>query len=450
MVPEDTIVAVATPPGEGGVAIVRLSGPEAPAILKRLHGRQHFHWESHRLYYGPILGETGQVLDFGLVVWMKAPRSYTGEDVAEIHLHGGTALSQLVVWACLAQGARLARPGEFTQRAFLNGKLDLAQAEAVQQLIQSRSQLAVRLASQNLQGLFSHQVEQIRGELLQWLALLEAEIDFGDEVQSLPLDNSFKRCLAAQEQVERLLSQGQGGKALADGLRTVIVGAPNAGKSTLLNRLLGRPRALVTEVAGTTRDTLEEPLVVGGIPLLLVDTAGVRQETADVVERLGIERTRQEANQADLILWVVDAHQPEPPETEFYTVVFGKPHLLLLNKADLGLAEWARGFSSDGMAGLPVSLLNGADGLWPALEKLVQRVAGEQQDVIRLTARQFEALLQAKNSLGRLRETIEEGMSAEFLALDLRAAAEHLGQIQGLNVSEEILDRIFSTFCLGK
>lgn len=433
------------------MAIVRLSGPEAPAILKRVHGRQHFHWESHRLYYGPILGDNQQVLDQGLVVWMKAPRSYTGEDVAEIHLHGGPALTQLVVLTCLTLGARLARPGEFTQRAFLNGKMDLAQAEAVQQLIQSKSLVAARLASRNLQGLFSHQVEKIRGELLQWLALLEAEIDFGDEVPGLPPEESQRRCCQAQEEVDRLLSQGQGGKALADGLRTVIVGAPNAGKSTLMNQLLGRPRALVTELPGTTRDTLEEPLVVGGIPVLLVDTAGVRQQTDDRVERLGIERTHQEAEQADLILWVVDGHQPDPPETEFYSVVFGKPHLLLLNKADLGLADWTAGFISDGSAGLPVSMLNGASQMMPHFERLVQRLAGQQDEVVRLTPRQWEALLQAKSSLTRLRETIDVGgMSAEFLALDLRAAAQHLGQIQGLNVTEEILDRIFSTFCLGK
>lgn len=430
------------------MAIVRLSGPLAPRLLARLYGRPRVYWESHKLYYGPVLQADGEAIDQGLVVWMKAPHSYTGEEVAEFHLHGGSALAHLLMQSCLTLGARLARPGEFTLRAFMNGKLDLAQAEAVQQLIQSRSLVAARLASRNLLGHFSSQVEQIRHDLLDWLALLEAEIDFGDEVPGLPLEQSLQRWTRAHDRLERMLQQGQGGKALADGLRTVILGAPNAGKSTLMNLLLGRQRALVTDVAGTTRDTLEEPLVVAGIALLLVDTAGVRPTTDDLVERLGMERARQEAAQADLILWVVDGHDPDPPEPEFYAAVFDKPHLLLLNKADLGLAPW----TNTAEVAVRLSLLEkeGAEPLWPALEKWVQRLAGQQHDVIRLTQRQWESLLQAQQSLLRLRETLEAGMSAEFLALDLRAAAQALGQIQGLNVSEEILDRIFSTFCLGK
>ena len=442
-------MAVATPPGEGGVAIVRLSGPLAPVVLKRLHGRVRTKWESHKLYYGPILQPDGMVLDQGLACWMKAPRSYTGEEVAEIHLHGGQALAQLVVQTCLVHGARLAEPGEFTLRAFLNGKLDLTQAEAVQQLIQSRSQIAAQLASRNLTGYFSSQVSQVRQELLHWLSMLEAEIDFGDEVPGLPLEQSLQRWGRAYDSVDRLLQQGQSGKILADGLRTVILGAPNAGKSTLMNQLLGRPRALVTEIAGTTRDTLEEPLVVAGISLLLVDTAGVRQQTNDQIEQMGIERSRQEAEQADLILWVVDGHQSEPPDPDFYQMVFDRPHLLLLNKQDLGLAEWTR-MPQGGRIGIPVSLLQNTAPLLPHLEQLVRELVGEQSDVMRLTHRQWETLLRARDSLQRLGETLEAGMSAEFLALDLRGAVQALGQIQGLEVSEEILDRIFSTFCLGK
>ena len=428
---------------------MRLSGPLAPVVLKRLHGRVRAQWDSHKLYYGPILQADGLVLDQGLACWMKAPRSYTGEEVAELHLHGGQALAQLVVQTCLVHGARLAEPGEFTLRAFLNGKLDLTQAEAVQQLIQSRSQMAAQLASRNLLGYFSHQVTQVRQDLLHWLSLLEAEIDFGDEVPGLPLEQSLQRWNRAYEAVDRLLQQGQSGKILADGLRTVILGAPNAGKSTLMNQLLGRPRALVTEIAGTTRDTLEEPLVVAGISLLLVDTAGVRQQTNDQIEQMGIERSRQEAEQADLILWVVDGHQSEPPDPDFYQMVFDRPHLLLLNKQDLGLAEWTRA-PQGGRIGIPVTLLQDTGALLPHLEQLVRELVGEQSDVMRLTHRQWETLLRARDSLQRLGETLEAGMSAEFLALDLRAAVQALGQIQGLEVGEEILDRIFSTFCLGK
>ncbi|MBN9419065.1 MAG: tRNA uridine-5-carboxymethylaminomethyl(34) synthesis GTPase MnmE [Candidatus Eremiobacteraeota bacterium] len=442
-------MAIATPPGEGGVAIVRLSGPLAPVILKRLHGRVRTRWESHKLYYGPIVQADGLVLDQGLVTWMKAPHSYTGEEIAELHLHGGQALAQLVVQNCLVHGARLADPGEFTMRAFLNGKLDLTQAEAVQQLIQSRSQIAAQLASRNLTGYFSTQVEEVRKDLLHWLSMLEAEIDFGDEVPGLPLEQSLQRWGRALEAVERLLQQGQSGKILADGLRTVIIGAPNAGKSTLMNQLLGRARALVTDIAGTTRDTLEEPLVVAGISLLLVDTAGLRRDSQDRVELLGIERSRQEAEQADLILWVVDGHQSEAPDPEFYQMVFDRPHLLILNKRDLGLAPWTADDQGRPI-GLPVSLLEGTGSILYQVEQLVRELVGEQSDVMRLTHRQWETLLRARESLQRLGETLEANMSAEFLALDLRSAVQALGQIQGLDVTEEILDRIFSTFCLGK
>lgn len=440
----DTIVAIATPPGEGGVAIVRLSGPQASEIVSRLFGRSCA-FQSHRLYYGPILQADGRPLDQGLAVRMREPHSYTGEEVAELHLHGGQALAQLAVQACLRLGARLARPGEFTLRAFLNGKLDLTQAEAVQQLIQSQSSLAAELASRNLQGHFSQQVANLREDLLQWLALLEAELDFGDEVPSLPPEESRARLERARTCVSRLLEQGQAGKALSDGLRTAIVGAPNAGKSTLLNLLLGRERALVTPIAGTTRDTLEETLVVGGVALTLIDTAGVREHTDDVVEQLGIERSRREAAEADLVLWVVDAHQPQPPAEQ--ALLQGKTHLTLLNKADLGVAPWAEQFP-----GLRVSLLqrDGLESFERELAALVQQLRDRQGGVVRLTGRQWETLQRAAEALSRLSESLSAQMSAEFLALDLREAVSALGQIQGIDVTEEVLDRIFSSFCLGK
>ena len=435
---EDTIAAIATPPGEGGVAIVRVSGPAAPQILRQLDGQHRSQWDSHRLYLSPILDSQREALDTGLLVWMKAPHSYTGEDVVELHLHGGAALAHLALQACLELGARLAHPGEFTQRAFLAGKLDLAQAEAVSQLIQSRSRQAAQLAQRNLSGQFSSQVENLRNELLEWLSRLEAEIDFGDEVPSFPLKESQRRLDKAMRQVKHWLAQGQLGKALCDGLRLVIVGAPNAGKSTLLNLLLGRPRALVTEIAGTTRDTLEEMIWLGGVPLVVVDTAGLRHTPSDAVEHMGIERARQEAEQADLLLWVIDGSATQPPEEDFS----GYPHLKLLNKSDLGLADWAQA-----LPGLPVSLKQGeSEAFWPSLEERVRALVQAQGQGVRLNTRQWETLLRAQQAL----DQIDPAMSAEFVALDLRTAAEALGEIQGLNISEEVLDRIFSTFCLGK
>lgn len=421
---------------------MRLSGPRAPEVLVRMSGKNRSRWDSHRLYYGPIVHAEGQVLDQGLMVWMKAPHSFTGEEVVEFHLHGGHALAQLTLQSVLTQGVRLARPGEFTQRAFLNGKMDLTQAEAVAQLIQSRSRVAAEMAARNLQGLFSAQVERLRHQLLNWLAMLEAEIDFGDEVPSMPAEDSRRLVESSLAEIGRLLLQGQAGKLLSDGLRLVIVGAPNAGKSTLMNLLLGRQRALVTSVAGTTRDTLEEPLVVAGIPLLLVDTAGLRHSEVDLVERLGMEKARAEADQADLLLWVVDGHDEQPPELDFSD----RPHLLLLNKADLGLAAWARQ-----RQGVVCSFLQQDSApLWKALEEEVRARVGQQPPGMRLTQRQWEALMMAQNSLQLVRQTIEAGLGPEFLALDLRAGVLALGQIQGMDVTEEILDRIFSTFCLGK
>lgn len=438
-------MAIATPPGEGGVAIVRLSGSDAPRILGRLCERSQ--WESHRLYLSRLRQEDGSTLDQGMAVWMKAPRSYTGEEVVELHLHGGHALAQLAVQTCLRLGARLARPGEFTLRAFLHGKLDLAQAEAVQQLIQSRSLQAAQLASRNLLGVFSQQVESLRSSLLEWLALLEAEIDFGDEVSGLGPDECQRRWQTACLQVEHWLQQGSQGKLLSDGLRLVLLGAPNAGKSTLLNLLLGRQRALVTPLAGTTRDTLEEGLVLGGVPVVLVDTAGVREAAGDLVEELGIARSREEAQQADLLVWVVDGSLPEPPEVALAALLEDRPHLTLLTKRDLGLANWTEGWNA-----LAVSLLDGRDEprILQALTERVRALAGDQSELFRLTPRQWESLLAAQESLLRLGPTLERGLSAEFLALDLRAAVSALGQIQGIDVSEEVLDRIFSTFCLGK
>ncbi len=427
------------------MAILRLSGGEAPGILRRLCGRTT--WDSHRLVLCDLRQSDGSLLDRGMAVWMKAPRSYTGEDVVELHLHGGQALAQLALQTCLRLGARLARPGEFTLRAFLNGKLDLAQAEAVQQLIQSRSLASVNMASRNLLGVFSQQVERLRKSLLEWLVLLEAEIDFGDEVMGQSPEESQRRWQLACAQVEHWLQQGTQGKILSDGLRLVLLGAPNAGKSTLMNLLLGRQRALVTPIAGTTRDTLEEGLVLGGIPLILVDTAGVRSQAADPVEEMGIARSCEEARQADLVVWVVDGSQPEPPEALLDTLVAERPTLVVLNKRDLGLAPWTREWQ-----GQRISLLDPDDEqqLLEALGERARKLVGEQADLIRLTPRQWQALLSAQESLVSLGQTLERGLSAEFLALDLRAAITALGHIQGVDVTEEVLDGIFSSFCLGK
>lgn len=396
-------------------------------------------WESHRL----VLCWLGDPpIDQALAVLMRAPRSFTGEDVAELHVHGGSVVAEAVVQLCLERGARLARPGEFTMRAFLNGRLDLAQAESVGQLIEARTRQSVRLAAQNLRGDFSARVEEVRLSLLDWLARLEAEIDFGDEVPSFDVAESTRRLAAARAVVEELISGGERGRLVGQGVRTVLVGPPNAGKSTLLNALLRTDRALVTPIAGTTRDTLEEGAVVDGVVLNLVDTAGLRADPADLVESLGIERTRRAAASAELTVLVLDGSVPVPG------VDFGPVSLVVLNKADLGELP-GHAFEAPVVR---VSLLTeeGQEAARTAIAAVARAAAGQGTEVFALTTRQLEALIRCRGSLDLLGSTIEAGMSAEFLALDLRAAATALGEIRGVDVTEEVLDRIFSTFCLGK
>ena len=403
------------------------------------------------MVYGTVRSLHGDELDRCLAVLFRGPRSFTGEDVAEFHLHGGMALSTLVLEACLVSGARLARPGEFTQRAFLNGRLDLAQAEAVQQLIASRSEEAARLAARNLSGALSRQVDNIRGALLDWLARLEAEIDFGDEVPSFDAEESRRRLSSAQQQVSELLNSARLGRARADGVKTVLIGPPNAGKSTLLNLLLGSERALVTPIPGTTRDTIEEVASLGGLYFQLVDTAGIRSAT-DLVEQLGIERSRQEALSAELLIVVLDGSSELPDEPTLWELCASRRCLVLLNKSDLGLAVSVSDVPVPGVRVEPVSLLEGGsrERLVRLIASYAREITGDKDEVYTLTERQLEALTRCQESLLLLGSSLEAEQSAEFLALDLRQAVQALGEVQGIDVTEEILDRIFSTFCLGK
>ncbi len=453
------------------MAIIRLSGPHSVAIASKIFSRPKGRQldESHRLALGRLTNLRGELIDQCLAVWMQQPHSYTGEDVVELHTHGGSILAQSALQACLEAGARLANPGEFTMRAFMHGKIDLAQAEAVQQLISSRHQKAAQLAANNLEGAFSRQVGTVRIELLNWLSLLEAEIDFGDEIDSIPADVGLERCRKNLAQIERLLEGAQGGRAFAEGVKTVLMGPPNAGKSTLLNLVLGNQRALVTPIAGTTRDTIEETVVLHGSVLQLVDTAGLRDNPTDLVEELGIERTRQQAEQASLIVLVLDANDPLPELlsptskagilSEFLELCRSRQALIVSNKHDLLSSIPSK--SGQALASLigdlpipilEVSLLLPEDQLrvLQAMSGAAKQVSGDIQEVFSLTRRQTEALSRCRQCLTEVQNTLHNGLSAEFVALDLRQAIFLLGEIQGINVTEEVLDRIFSTFCLGK
>lgn len=449
----ETIVAIATPPGHGGVAIVRLSGPTSLAIGKLMVklGRERT-FTSHKLCYGWFVGAEGEKIDQVLAVYMAGPATYTGEEVFELHLHGSPLLCDLAVRRANELGARLATPGEFTQRAFINGKIDLTQAEAVLDLIHSRYREAARLAVTHLEGRFSKAVGEVRSGFLSWLSLLEAEIDFGDEVEGLSFQDQRLRLEKLRSLINDLLKDAQQGRLGVQGVATVLVGAPNAGKSSLLNAVLNEERALVTEVAGTTRDRIEAECAVGGVPLLLIDTAGLRQQSDDPIELLGMNKTREALKRADLVVLLVDCHQPN---FEGIAGEMIEPQLVLLNKCDLPTAVDLQDIKQKyPEARIAYCELLTEVGRSRAVEVLLEaareRIGEGLGECFSLNQRHREGLLRAKAALINVESTLESGLGAEFLALDLRAAAVALGEILGLDVTEEVLNRIFSQFCLGK
>ena len=454
--PGDTIAAIATAvaAGAGSVAIVRLSGPQAEAIGRRLFvapGAQA--WESHRVLYGHVVDPAdGQRVDEALLLPMRAPRSFTREDVVEFHCHGGLVAVRRVLELVLAAGARLAGPGEFSQRAFLNGRLDLTRAEAIAEMIAARSQRAAELAMAGLDGGLQHRIGGLRERLLDQLAELEARVDFEEDLP--PLDGTLVRAEleAVRDELERLVAESRQGELLREGLRVAIVGRPNVGKSSLLNLLSRRERAIVTDLPGTTRDLLESDLVLDGVPLTLLDTAGIRA-TDDRVERLGIERSRQALAGADAVLLLFDrvAGWSAADEELRELVPEGVPLLLVGNKSDaLPPGAASTGVPPDGPL-VTISALTGAgrDDLVAALLGLCG--AGDVQGLqVALNGRQRQLAAAAATSLERSLETAALGLPWDFWTIDLRGAIAGLGAITGEEVSEAVLERIFSRFCIGK
>lgn len=453
----DTIAAIATPPGEGAVALLRVSGPEAVAIAARAchrpAGRTLAGTEARRAYRATVRDVDGATLDEVLVTRFVSPASYTGEDVVEISGHGGPLVARRILEAIVSAGARVAGPGEFTQRAFLNGKLDLTQAEAVMDLIRAHSDLALRAANEQLAGGLGRRIESLRENLLNLVAHIEAYIDFPDEDITPETGAALlARLDDARAQVAALLDTARPGRILREGLRTAIVGEPNVGKSSLLNALAGRDRAIVSALPGTTRDTIEEFVSVRGLALRLIDTAGLR-ESADPVEREGIERARRELAGADLVLQVVDASQPPESTAPLPAAADAEQvRFVVVNKIDLGMHQAWR---EQGEAPrLCVSCVTGS-GIDRLGEEIVARVAGgtlrsSSGAQAAINVRHRDCLLRASVSLERARETLLAGESPEFVAVDLRAALNAAGEVVGGTDAEDILDRIFATFCLGK
>jgi len=451
-----TIAAIATAivPEQGSVGIVRVSGPEAVAIARTLFqapGRQV--WESHRILYGFVQHpETQQVIDEALLLLMLAPRSYTREDVVEFHCHGGIMAVQQVLQICVEQGAHLAQPGEFTLRAFLNGRLDLTQAESIVDLVGARSPQAAQFALAGLQGKLAHPIRQLRTTCLEILAEVEARIDFEDDLPPLDeaeIQSQLKQALA---DVTQILETADRGELLRTGLKVAIVGRPNVGKSSLLNAWSRSDRAIVTELPGTTRDVVESQLVVGGIPIQVLDTAGIR-ETQDTVEKIGVERSRAAAQSADLVLFVIDAQAGfTEADAEIYEQVQHRSLILVVNKVDLAEAPQQDSFLKlHNVVETAVALNQGIDALEKAILATVHSGKTQAANLdVAINQRQKAALTQARNALVQVLATVDDQLPLDFWTIDLRSAIQALNEILGEDVTESVLNRIFSRFCIGK
>lgn len=452
----DTIVAPVTPPGEGGVGIVRLSGPHAAAFLAEVFRGKvtPVDMDSHHLYLGRLVNRAAEPVDEVLAVIMRAPRSYTGEDVVEVHCHGGLQIMRSVLDLFLDAGARMAGPGEFTQRAFLNGRLDLAQAEAVVEVIRARSERASRVALDQLDGHLSRQIHLFSARIKEALTLLEAHIDFpDDDLGTLDLVALAAPLRELCFTMNSLAASFDVGRALRDGINVLILGRPNVGKSSLMNALLGESRSIVTEIAGTTRDTLEERLVLAGFPVRLIDAAGVR-DTVDPVEKEGVLRAREKAAVADLVLLVIDGSAPLTAEDSLAVQLCRAENtLVVVNKSDrMQICDLASltAFSRH----IPVSAKHG-DGLDVLRSAIVERLQNDKsiscnEGVIITERRHREALLRAVDALETGLAAVSGSAPPECLAMDLREALAALGQITGETTPDEILDQIFSRFCIGK
>ncbi len=457
MLHDDAIVALSTPLGEAGLAVVRLSGINALAVADRVFtpvGKSSLRptlAPSHTIHYGFIV-RNGTRIDEVLLSVLRAPRTFTREDMVEVSCHGGVLPAKLVLDAFLAQGARIAEPGEFTKRAFLNGRIDLAQAEAVADLIHARTELALQAAHDQLSGHLSQRIETLRADLTRTLAHIEAHIDFPDEDIApdtrLQLVNRLESALTFINELLRTAPEGQ---LLRRGVRAAIVGRPNAGKSSLLNQLLGHDRAIVSPIAGTTRDTIEETANIRGLPVIFVDTAGLRA-AGDSLEAEGIRRSKAILAKAELILHVIDATEPWTQEDEqLLAESAGKKRLIIRNKMDLpGVVSWPDSWAKEA---IPLSSVTGAglETLKDSIKNLLWsgQVGGEMLQVM-INSRHQEALQRAQISITHSVSALRDELTLELVAMDLRIAFNAVGEIVGKTTTEDLLDSIFSQFCLGK
>lgn len=446
----DTIVALATPPGRSAIAVVRLSGRDTGAALARVAPRLPQPLEPRRATLAAIADAEGEPIDRGIVTYFQAPASYTGEDVAEICVHGSPVVVERLLAALNGAGARLARPGEFTERAFVNGKMDLPRAEAVGELIEARTAAAARFSARRLEGDLSRRLLGVREQLLTAAASLGATIDFAEDVGEAVSDEVAGRLRSAAAELARLLATYQTGRLLSGGCRVAVLGRPNAGKSTLFNALAGSARAIVTEVPGTTRDTLEAVIDVAGIPVTVVDTAGLRR-TEDPVERIGVERARAEGERADAVLYVLDAAQGSTGEDrEALEAVSGKPVLRVANKIDRA-APGEIDAAGDGALPLCGLAADTGEKLRALLaSEIGRRVDTESSCEVLASLRQRDLAQRARAAADRALESLSRGESPEYAASHVHEAIDAMSDLFGETTSEDVLRRIFATFCIGK
>jgi tRNA modification GTPase len=451
----DTIAAISTPPGEGAIALVRISGPNAIELADKIfRGTEPpSRFASHVQHLGEIFNGENQFIDQVVLSVHRAPASYTGEDLVEMSCHGGTLVSAKVLEACLRAGARAARPGEFTERAFLNGKMDLTQAEAVIDLIRARTDLALRSATEQLEGRLGDQIRRIRDELIALLAHINASIDFSEEgIEPDEGEMLSARLDSIRGQITALLATADQGRVLREGVRVVIYGATNAGKSSLLNRLLGYDRVIVSDTHGTTRDTIEEMINIEGVPIRLLDTAGLRSFESDL-EREGIARTEKSLQLADLRLHIADRNAPKPAYfnarrlSEFNGCACKPNEILVLNKSDLAENSDWKDFPA-----LRISCVTG-EGVLDLQKEILARIRQQNlrpESSMAINTRHRDCLRRTLESCDRAQTALGEGLSGEYVAIDLDAALRSVGEVIGVVDVEDILDSVFSQFCIGK
>lgn len=459
---DDTIAAISTPIGEGGISIVRLSGKDAILIADGIFDakskRRLSKAKSHSIIYGHIIDNArSHIIDEVLVMLMKGPLTYTKEDIVEINCHGGIVAARAILELCMNKGARLAEPGEFTKRAFLSGRIDLAQAEAVLDIIKSKTDLSLKYSMGQLDGHLSNKIKELKEGLVKILAGLEAEIDFPeDEIQGVLSADLSDRLRGISNRLKSLLDTSQYGAILRDGAKAVICGRPNVGKSSLFNALLKQDRAIVTPISGTTRDTIEEVVNIRGIPIRVVDTAGIA-ETDNVIESEGINRTKLALNGADICLCVLDCSRPIEREDEaILNETKAQNRIIVLNKIDLVSNDTQtlnRNKYNNGSPCINVSCLT-YEGI-PLLEDAIYNTmwdggVNRSDEVVITNLRHREALRGAKDSIEQAIDALKEGLAPEFISADIREALDALGKIAGETVTEDILEQIFSQFCIGK